>query len=84
MQNETELTLEQTQQGVNDEVLVKRTVSSAAKLCQGDSLEFYQITVKEFKKDEYPSFQDKERYEHVGLEVTRPQEGKRSQDDEKR
>ncbi|GJU90845.1 hypothetical protein Tco_1303268 [Tanacetum coccineum] len=42
------------------------------------------LKLKNFKKDDYTSFQDKERYEHVGLKVTRSQEGKRSQDDEKR
>ncbi|GJV75368.1 hypothetical protein Tco_1506952 [Tanacetum coccineum] len=32
----------------------------------------------------FDSFQDKEKYEHVDLKVTRSQEGKRSQDDDKR
>ncbi|GKD50367.1 hypothetical protein Tco_1279343, partial [Tanacetum coccineum] len=59
MQTKRELTLEQTQQGVSDEVM-------------------------NFKKDGYSSFQDKEKYEHVGPKVTRSQEGKRSQDDDKR
>ncbi|GKA72670.1 hypothetical protein Tco_0778886 [Tanacetum coccineum] len=59
MQTKTKLTLEQTQQGVSDEVL-------------------------NFKKYDYSSFQDKEKYEHVGLNVTSSQEGKRSQDDDKR
>ncbi|GKC45695.1 hypothetical protein Tco_1063417, partial [Tanacetum coccineum] len=34
--------------------------------------------------DGYTRFQHQEQYEHVGLEVTRSQEGKRSQDDDKR
>ncbi|GKA74931.1 hypothetical protein Tco_0781309 [Tanacetum coccineum] len=122
MQTKTELTLEQTQQGVSDEVLVSirkvkikgekkealltlsyhgpimRTPSAAAKSCQGDSFEFYLITggnpdggrsdevlkLKNFKKDDYTSFQDQEKYEHVGLKVTSTQDGKRSQDDDKR
>ncbi|GJW68609.1 hypothetical protein Tco_0123033 [Tanacetum coccineum] len=40
--------------------------------------------LKKFKKDDYTSFQDKERYEHAGLKVTSSQVGKRSQDDDKR
>ncbi|GJZ44395.1 retrovirus-related pol polyprotein from transposon TNT 1-94 [Tanacetum coccineum] len=42
------------------------------------------LKLKNFKKDGYSSFQDKEKYEHVGLKVTSLQEGKRSQDDDKR
>ncbi|GJY93037.1 hypothetical protein Tco_0508819 [Tanacetum coccineum] len=42
------------------------------------------LKLKNFKKDDYTSFQDKEKYEHVGPKVTRSQEGKRLQDDEKR
>ncbi|GJZ79389.1 hypothetical protein Tco_0644226 [Tanacetum coccineum] len=112
----TELTLEHTQQGVSDEVLVMRMATAAAKPYQGDSSEFYLITgsnpyggsswsktsqihshmlildqhidevlkLKNFKKDGYSSFQDKEKYEHVGPKVTSSQEGKRSQDDDKR
>ncbi|GJT07788.1 hypothetical protein Tco_0842250 [Tanacetum coccineum] len=41
------------------------------------------LKLKNFKKDGYSSFQDKEKYEHVGLKVTSSQEGKRSQDDNK-
>ncbi|GJY05140.1 hypothetical protein Tco_0371080 [Tanacetum coccineum] len=40
--------------------------------------------LKNIKKDGYTRFQHQEQYEHVGLEVTRSQEGKRSQDDDKR
>ncbi|GJT69072.1 hypothetical protein Tco_1028358 [Tanacetum coccineum] len=40
------------------------------------------LKLKNFKKDGYTSFQDEERYEHVGPKVTSSQEGKRSQDDE--
>ncbi|GJY15324.1 hypothetical protein Tco_0385746 [Tanacetum coccineum] len=58
MWTKIELTLEQTQQGVSDEVL-------------------------NFKKDEYTSFQEQEKYEHVGPKVTSSQDGKRSQDDDK-
>ncbi|GJR99470.1 hypothetical protein Tco_0315979 [Tanacetum coccineum] len=54
-----------------------RTASVAAKTCQGDSSEFYLITGT-FKTKK------QQQYEHVGPEVTRSQEGKRSQDDDKR
>ncbi|GKA01286.1 hypothetical protein Tco_0673951 [Tanacetum coccineum] len=57
--------------------LAMRTASAAAKPCQGDSSEFYLITGT-FKTKK------QQQYEHVGLEVTRSQEGKRSQDDDKR
>ncbi|GJX80342.1 hypothetical protein Tco_0328491 [Tanacetum coccineum] len=40
--------------------------------------------LKNIKKDGYTYFQYQEQYEHVGPEVTRSQEGKRSQDDDKR
>ncbi|GJS92120.1 hypothetical protein Tco_0774756 [Tanacetum coccineum] len=40
--------------------------------------------LKNIKKDGYTRFQHQEQYEHVGPEVTRSQEGKRSQDDDKR
>ncbi|GJW09798.1 hypothetical protein Tco_1575625 [Tanacetum coccineum] len=42
------------------------------------------LKLKNIKKDGYTRFQHQEQYEHVGPEVTRSQEGKRSQDDEKR
>ncbi|GKE58401.1 hypothetical protein Tco_1497586, partial [Tanacetum coccineum] len=42
------------------------------------------LKLKNFKKDGYSSFQDKEKYEHIGPKVTSSQEGKRSQDDDKR
>nr|GEU85595.1 hypothetical protein [Tanacetum cinerariifolium] len=42
------------------------------------------LKLKKIKKDGYTRFQHQEQYEHVGLEVTRSQEGKRSQDDDKR
>ncbi|GJV85909.1 hypothetical protein Tco_1525807 [Tanacetum coccineum] len=64
-----------------------RTASAAAKPCQGESSEFYLITVlklKNIKKDGYTRLQHQEQYEHVGLEVTRSQEGKRKQDNDKR
>ncbi|GJV56490.1 hypothetical protein Tco_1457495 [Tanacetum coccineum] len=38
--------------------------------------------LKNIKKDDNKSFQDEERYEHVGHKVIRTQEGKRLQDDE--
>ncbi|GKB53339.1 hypothetical protein Tco_0904092 [Tanacetum coccineum] len=41
----TELTLEQTQQGVSDEVLVTRTASAAAKPYQGDSYELITCSI---------------------------------------
>ncbi|GJX51424.1 hypothetical protein Tco_0278269 [Tanacetum coccineum] len=40
--------------------------------------------LKNIKKDGYTRFQHQEQYKHVGPEVTRSQEGKRSQDDDKR
>ncbi|GJW83081.1 hypothetical protein Tco_0156226 [Tanacetum coccineum] len=42
------------------------------------------LKLKKFKKDDYTSFQDKERYEHAGPKVTSSQVRKRSQDDDKR
>ncbi|GKB27735.1 ribonuclease H-like domain-containing protein [Tanacetum coccineum] len=42
------------------------------------------LKLKNFKKDDYSSFQDQEKYEHVGLKITSTQDGKRSQDDDKR
>ncbi|GJT61997.1 hypothetical protein Tco_1005530 [Tanacetum coccineum] len=77
------------------DALVIRTASAAAKPFQGDSSEFYLITgsiytddevlkLKNIKKDGYTRFQHQEQYEHVGPEVQRLQEGKRSQDDDKR
>ncbi|GJV90618.1 hypothetical protein Tco_1538431 [Tanacetum coccineum] len=42
------------------------------------------MELKNIKKDGYIRFQHQEQYEHVGPEVTRSQEGKRSQDDDKR
>ncbi|GJR56414.1 hypothetical protein Tco_1406935 [Tanacetum coccineum] len=42
------------------------------------------LKLKNFKKDEYTSFQDQEQYEHVGTKVISTQDGKRSQDDDKR
>ncbi|GJZ93437.1 hypothetical protein Tco_0665502 [Tanacetum coccineum] len=42
------------------------------------------MKAQNFKKDGYSSFQDKEKYEHVSSKVTSSQEGKRSQDDDKR
>ncbi|GJS04307.1 hypothetical protein Tco_0320815 [Tanacetum coccineum] len=42
------------------------------------------LKLKNFKKDGYTSFQNQEKYEHVGLKVTSTQDGKRSQDDDKR
>ncbi|GJZ69714.1 hypothetical protein Tco_0633264, partial [Tanacetum coccineum] len=42
------------------------------------------LKLKNINKDGYTRFQHQEQYEHVGPEVTRSQEGKRSQDDDKR
>ncbi|GJZ30951.1 hypothetical protein Tco_0575998, partial [Tanacetum coccineum] len=42
------------------------------------------LKLKNIKKDGYTRFQHQEQYEHVGPEVTRSQEGKISQDDDKR
>ncbi|GJS20401.1 hypothetical protein Tco_0449033 [Tanacetum coccineum] len=71
MQTKTELTLEQNQQ----DAPVRRTASAVAKPCQGDSSEFYQITGN--------IYTDK-RGTMVFPMVTSTQDGKRSQDDDKR
>ncbi|GJS26422.1 hypothetical protein Tco_0487042 [Tanacetum coccineum] len=42
------------------------------------------LKLKNFKKDENASFQEQEKYEHVGPKVTSTQDGKRSQDGDKR
>ncbi|GJY31000.1 hypothetical protein Tco_0414495 [Tanacetum coccineum] len=42
------------------------------------------LKLKNFKKDYYTSFQDQEKYKHVSPKVTSTQEGKISQDDDKR
>ncbi|GJR59878.1 hypothetical protein Tco_1502040 [Tanacetum coccineum] len=42
------------------------------------------LKLKNFKKDENTSFQEHKKYEHVGPKVTSTQDGKRSQDDDKR
>ncbi|GJR33281.1 hypothetical protein Tco_1109513 [Tanacetum coccineum] len=42
------------------------------------------LKLKNCKKDGYSSFQDKEKYKHVGPKVTSSQEGKIPQDDDKR
>ncbi|GJT64907.1 hypothetical protein Tco_1016387 [Tanacetum coccineum] len=41
------------------------------------------MDLKNFKKDKFTSFQDLEKYEHVGSKVTCTQDGKRSQDDQR-
>ncbi|GJZ68538.1 hypothetical protein Tco_0631778 [Tanacetum coccineum] len=92
MQTKTELTLEQTQQGVSDEVLVIPMVGAAGSRqvkIHSHVLIFDQhideaLKLMNFKKDKYTSFQDQEKYVHVGLKVTSTQDGKRSQDDDKR
>nr|GEV71485.1 hypothetical protein [Tanacetum cinerariifolium] len=50
------------------------------------SIDNYEDIMKaqNIKKDDYTHFQHQERYAHVGPEVTSSQEGKRSQDDDKR
>ncbi|GKD40326.1 hypothetical protein Tco_1260533, partial [Tanacetum coccineum] len=42
------------------------------------------LKLKNFKKDDYTSFQEQEKYEHVGPKVTSTQDGKRSQVDDSR
>ncbi|GKB96265.1 hypothetical protein Tco_0982402 [Tanacetum coccineum] len=42
------------------------------------------MDMENFKKDDYTSFKDQEKYEHVSPKVTSTQDGKRSQDDDKR
>ncbi|GJT36542.1 hypothetical protein Tco_0926961 [Tanacetum coccineum] len=115
MQTKTELTLEQTQQGVSDEVLNIRGILKYSQsrwksfqiqhqtsftkdsiLQAGNHVKEILLKVnlpdhsdevlkiKNFKKYDYTSFQDQEKYEHVGPKVTSSQDGKRSQDDDKR
>ncbi|GKD13663.1 hypothetical protein Tco_1198070 [Tanacetum coccineum] len=92
MQTKTELTLEQTHQGVSNEVLVIPMVAAAGSrqvkihshMLILDRHTDEVLKLKNFKKDDYSSFQDQEKYEHVGLKVTSTQDGKRSQDDDKR
>ncbi|GJR55169.1 hypothetical protein Tco_1405690 [Tanacetum coccineum] len=78
MRTKTKLTLEQTQQGVSDEVLVgiegfgKRKVK-----IKGEKKEAL-LTLRQ------KPVKDEEKYEHVGSKVTSTQDGKRSQDDDKR
>ncbi|GJX79599.1 hypothetical protein Tco_0327748 [Tanacetum coccineum] len=50
------------------------------KLCGSNEV----LKLKNFKKDDNTSFQDQEKYEHVSPKVTSTQDGKRSQDDDKR
>ncbi|GJX08283.1 hypothetical protein Tco_0196215 [Tanacetum coccineum] len=79
-----ELTLEQTQQGVSDEVLVgPQGFKDTYKYGNGGTCDKV-LKLKNFKKDDYTSFQDQGKYEHVGLKVTSTQEGKISQDDDER
>ncbi|GJU85474.1 hypothetical protein Tco_1293020 [Tanacetum coccineum] len=49
---------------------------------QKSSLKSQSVQNKAFQWRMFDSFQDKEKYEHVGPKVTRSQEGKRLQDDE--
>ncbi|GJS13881.1 hypothetical protein Tco_0408353 [Tanacetum coccineum] len=88
-----EILLEPTSNKLLVDAPVMRMASAAAKPCQGDSSEFYLITgMMKFKVKELQerciikafklSYQEK--YKHVGPEVTRSQEGKRLQDDDKR
>nr|GEW22983.1 retrovirus-related Pol polyprotein from transposon TNT 1-94 [Tanacetum cinerariifolium] len=73
---EMELVLEQNQQGTSYEVsrqsikLIPYVIHKVLKL-------------KNIKKDGYTCFHHQEQYEHVGPQVRRSQEGKRSQDDDK-
>ncbi|GKD18014.1 hypothetical protein Tco_1207172 [Tanacetum coccineum] len=116
MQTKTELTLEQTQQGVSDEVLSDTKVftmtmeilpePTSNKLCDsilqaGNPLKEILLKLnlpdhrsvltdlkiyikKDVENDGHSSFQDKQKYEHASPKVTSSQEGKRSQDDDKR
>ncbi|GKB95653.1 hypothetical protein Tco_0981790 [Tanacetum coccineum] len=95
MQTKIELTLEQIQQGVSDEVLVsiegveklKRKVKikgekKEALLTLRTETSDEVLNLKNFKKDGYTSFQNQEKYEHVGPKFTSTQDDKRSQDDD--
>ncbi|GJV09921.1 hypothetical protein Tco_1351462 [Tanacetum coccineum] len=95
MQTKTELTLEQTQQGVSDEVLNIRVILKYSQWTVGKSSgatsnktavgKFDEVLkLNNFKKDENESFQEQEKYEHVGPKFTSTQDGKRSQDDDSR
>ncbi|GJR86815.1 hypothetical protein Tco_0210826 [Tanacetum coccineum] len=84
MRTETELALEQTQQGASYEVSVILMVAAAGlrqvKIHSHMLILDRQIdeVLKNFKKDDYTSFQDQEKYEHVGPKVIS------TQDDDKR
>ncbi|GJZ42835.1 hypothetical protein Tco_0590090 [Tanacetum coccineum] len=77
-----EILLEPTSNKLLVDAPVIRTASAAAKPCQGDSLEFYLITGSIYTEKRGTVVATT--YEYVVPEVTRSQEGKRSQDDEKR
>ncbi|GJX60502.1 hypothetical protein Tco_0291892 [Tanacetum coccineum] len=88
MQTKTELTLEQTQQGVSDEVLVIPMVAAAGPrqvrfiaTCSY-STDISKATMK--AQMTIQAVKMKKKYEHVGLKVTSTQEGKISQDDDMR
>ncbi|GJY59921.1 hypothetical protein Tco_0459813 [Tanacetum coccineum] len=80
MPTKTKLALEQTQQGVSNEVLNISTYSDDGNPTIANIKQALR-QLKNIKKDGYKCFQDEERYEHVGPKVTSPQEGKRLQDD---
>ncbi|GJR19863.1 hypothetical protein Tco_0968390 [Tanacetum coccineum] len=93
METNIELTLEQTQQGVSDEVLVsiegveelKRKVKIKGEKKEALlTLRQEPGTMEILPEPTSNKLCDKEKYEHVGPKVTSSQEGKRSQDDDKR
>ncbi|GJS23424.1 hypothetical protein Tco_0452056 [Tanacetum coccineum] len=64
---------------------LSQTLKSTSSSRQSIKLIPYEVLkLKNIKQDGYTHFQRQEQYEHVGPEVTRSQEGKRSQDDDKR
>ncbi|GJU05795.1 hypothetical protein Tco_1122225 [Tanacetum coccineum] len=73
---EMELVLEQTEQGTSHEVSNIRVIIKY----HGEDGNPARANIKQA----LGSFQDQERYEHVGPQDTRPQDGERSQDDDQR
>ncbi|GJW26339.1 putative reverse transcriptase domain-containing protein [Tanacetum coccineum] len=94
MQTKTKLTLEQTQQGVSDEVLIHIKMDGGTWFQQESKIHSHMLILdrhidevlklKNFKKDNYTSFQNQEKYEHVSPKVTSIQDGKSLKDDDKR
>ncbi|GJZ52436.1 hypothetical protein Tco_0606951 [Tanacetum coccineum] len=86
MLTKDELALEQSQHDASDDVLNIRVMLHSIHSDDGNpisaNIKQAPRQLKNIKKYDYESFQDEERYEHVGPKVTRAQEGNLLQDDE--